>query len=109
MKLGKILMSVGLFASLIFGSATFVDPAAAQTGVQCPPGYYYLPGAGCQLVSASELNYSQLNYSYAYPPPYAYTPYYSPYYSPFGVIGGVGLSNGFRAHDFGRHEDFRRR
>jgi hypothetical protein len=97
MKCGKILMNAALSAGLVVGMVVFAKPPAAHAAVACPPGYYYFPDAGCQFVSASQLNYSQLNYSqlnysYGYPPPYVYAPYAYPYYyAPYAVIGGIGL------------------
>jgi hypothetical protein len=104
MIFGKILM--GVVTSLALGFAAIVQPAAAQTPVSCPPGYYYLPGTGCEIVTNSTLNYSQLNYSYGssgYPPPtyaapYGY-PYGYPYYAPYAVIGGIGFSGRFHDRD----------
>jgi hypothetical protein len=97
MKISKILTSVAL-AGLVLSLGTTARPAAAQVGIACPPGYYFLPGIGCQLVAASNLNYSQLNYSYGYQQPYDYAPYPYPYYAPFAVTGG-GFGRGFHDHD----------
>jgi hypothetical protein len=92
-------MNAALSAGLVVGMIVFAKPPAAHAAVACAPGYYYYPGAGCQFISASQLNYSQLNYSFGYPPPYAYAPYvypyyyapYAYYYAPYAVIGGIGL------------------
>ncbi len=55
MKSGKIFIGVALSAALVFGSGLAVKPAAAQSGVACPTGYYYLPGTGANS-SARQLS-----------------------------------------------------
>jgi hypothetical protein len=111
MKFGRIVMGVALAAGLMLGAGATVAPAAAQAQVACPPGYFFLPGTGCQLLSASNLNnlnYSELNYSFGSPQPYAYAPddnsYY--YYAPFAVIGGIGI-RGFHGKHHGRFHKHR--
>jgi hypothetical protein len=90
MKHGKM-MSFTLLGGLLFGLGVAVNPASAQTTVACPPGYYYLPGTGCQLFGDPATAYA-----YSYPDPYVYPP---TFYAPFGGFHGGD-------HDFHGHEGF---
>jgi hypothetical protein len=91
-----ILMSFAVFGGILLGVGATTNPAAAQTTVACPPGYYYLPGSGCQIFGGAPP-------AYAYAYPYAYPP---AYYAPFGVVGAFGSRDGFHDHGFVGHEGF---
>jgi hypothetical protein len=50
MKRGRTILSAFALATVLFIGWSAADPASAQFA--CPPGYYYVPGYGCQVPNA---------------------------------------------------------